>query len=153
MKFLVLLRHGIAEDKTAEKPDADRELTDEGRRRMKRIARSLARLFPAAKAIYSSPLVRCVQTAELVAKAYGLDVKTTDALKPDGNVADVRKLLPAADFAIFVGHEPSLSAIMLDLTRMRGEIELKKGGCYGIEFDGTAGRLEWMLPPRVMRPR
>jgi phosphohistidine phosphatase len=145
MKFLVLLRHGIAEEKTAEKPDADRELTDEGRRRMKRTARALAELFTAAEAIYSSPLVRCVQTAEIVAKAYGLEVKTSDALKPDGDVADARKLLPSADFAIFVGHEPNLSAIMLDLTKMRGEIALKKGGCYGIKFDGRAARLEWML--------
>jgi phosphohistidine phosphatase len=157
MKFLVLLRHGIAEDKSAEKPDAERELTEEGRRRMKRIAKSLARLFPEAESIYSSPLVRCVQTAKVVAKAYDekLEITLSDALRPEGSPGDVRKLVAARkiDYAIFVGHEPNLSEILLDLTKMRGDIELKKGGCYGIAFDGTAARLEWMLSPRVLRDR
>ena len=44
-----------------------------------------------------------------------------------------------------------LSVFLLTLTAMAGEIELAKGGCYGIriEPDGTA-RLEWMLPPRAL---
>ena len=56
----------------------------------------------------------------------------------------------AVQFAIFVGHEPNLSEAMLDLTGMRSadsEIELKKGGCYGIRIEGPSAHLEWMLPP------
>jgi phosphohistidine phosphatase len=152
MKFLLLLRHGIAEDKLADKTDAERELTDEGRRKMKEIARSLARIFPEAEAIYSSPLVRAVQTAEPVAREYGLSIDQTPALTPQSTTADFRKLLQEikVDFAIFVGHEPNLSNIMLDLTKMRGHIELKKGGCYGIDFE-AGGKLSWMLSPRVLR--
>ncbi|HEY8133103.1 MAG TPA: phosphohistidine phosphatase SixA [Thermoanaerobaculia bacterium] len=152
MKFIVLLRHGIAEDKSANKPDEKRELTEEGRRKMKEIARSLARIFPEAEAIYSSPLVRAVQTAEPVAKEYKLSINQTPALTPKGTPADFRRLLQEIkdEFAIFVGHEPNLSNIMLDLTKMRGDIELKKGGCYGIDFE-EGGKLAWMLSPRVLR--
>src|SRR5712691_3116402 len=152
MKFIVLLRHGIAEDKSPEKSDAERQLTDEGRRKMKEIARSLARIFPEAEAIYSSPLVRAMQTAEPVAKEYKLSIEQTPALTPQSTLGDFRKLLGeiSVDFAIFVGHEPNLSTIMLDLTKMRGNIELKKGGCYGIDFEGSP-KLAWMLSPRVLR--
>ena len=152
MKFLVLLRHGIAEDKSADMTDAQRQLTDEGRRKMKEIARSLARIFPEAEAIYSSPLVRAVQTAEPVAKEYKLSIEQTPALTPQSTPEDFRKLLQQikVDFAIFVGHEPNLSNIMLDLTKMRGDVELKKGGSYGIDFEAF-GKLAWMLSPRVLR--
>jgi len=152
--FIVLLRHGIAEDKTPDKPDAERKLTDIGKRRMKKIARTLARVFPEAEALYSSPLVRTVETSAAVEKAYGgeLRTQTTELLKPDADVKDFRRLLAdvTVQFAIFVGHEPNLSEAMLDLTGMRSadsEIELKKGGCYGIRIEGPSAHLEWMLPP------
>lgn len=149
--FLVLLRHGIAEDRDGSKPDEERELTAVGHKRMKQIARGLAELFPKAEAIVSSPLVRARQTAEWVARAYDLPVEISDALTPDSHEARFRELVGnlSVKRAILVGHEPTLSAFTLALTGMTGAIELKKGGCYGIRD----GRLEWMLPPRVMRRR
>ncbi len=157
--FIVLLRHGIAEDRTPDKADEERKLTDSGNQRMKQIARTLARIFPEAEALYSSPLVRAVETAEAVAKAYSgeLKIETTDLLKPGSSARDFRKLLAEAkvQFAIFAGHEPNLTQIMLDLTSTRtdSEIELKKGGCYGLRVEDNAAHLEWMLPPRVLRAR
>ena len=150
MKFLVLLRHGIAEDAQEGQDDLDRQLTDKGRRRMESIAAGLARIFPEAEAIYSSPAVRAMQTAEPVAKAYALKIQKSDALAPG---KPPRKLVDEVevDYAIFVGHEPTLSSLMLDLTGLSGNIELKKGGCYGIAFDSVGGRLEWVLPPRALR--
>lgn len=150
MKFLILLRHGIAEDRTPEKNDLDRQLTPKGRRRMEAIAAGLARVFPEAEAIYSSPAVRAMQTAQPVAKEYGLKITKSDALAP-GQPSRTLVDEVSVDFAIFVGHEPTLSALMQELTNTRAEIELKKGGCYGIGFDGQSARLEWMLSPRVLR--
>jgi phosphohistidine phosphatase len=157
-RFIVLLRHGIAEDRTADQPDEERRLTGQGRRRMKQIARSLAAIFPEAEAIYSSPLIRCIETSEMVAKSYGeLRVETTDALRPAANTGGFRKVLSeaSAQFAIFVGHEPNLTRIMLDLTQTKTDspIALKKGGCYGLALEGSSASLEWMLPPRVLRKR
>lgn len=156
MKFIVLLRHGIAEEKAAGGSDAGRELTPEGRRKMKDIARALAEIFPEAETIYSSPLVRAVQTAESVAKAYGerMSVEQTESLKPGATPREFRKFLESIeiDFAIFAGHEPTMTEIMLDLTGIRApELSLKKGGFYGVRFEGGAAHLEWMVAPKILR--
>jgi phosphohistidine phosphatase SixA len=159
-KFIVLLRHGIAEPHGAREDDDARILTDTGNRRMKQIGRGLAKVFPKAEAIYSSPLIRCIETAEWVEKAYGsaVHMKTTDALKPGADVEAFRALLKRikAHYIIFVGHEPNLSTTMLAITGLQADatIELKKGGCYGLRIDtGGAAQLEWMLAPRVLRQR
>src|SRR6267154_2541713 len=80
--LIVLLRHGIAEEKGGGKPDEERRLTREGHEKMKRVSRALAGILPDADAIYSSPLVRAYETAEWVAKAYEkkLEIETTTAL-------------------------------------------------------------------------
>jgi phosphohistidine phosphatase len=155
MKFVVLLRHGIAEPKGSE-PDETRALTDEGHKRMKQIGRGLHLIFPKAEAIISSPLTRAVETAAWVAKAFELATTTSDALRPEADPEAMRKLIDevSAGRFILVGHEPSLTAGMLHLTKMQSEgpLELKKGGCYGLRFDdGGEAQLEWMLPPRVLR--
>lgn len=154
-KFVVLLRHGIAAPAGTE-PDETRELTEEGHRRMRQIARGFKRYFPKAETIISSPLTRALQTATWVGKALDRGVVTSDALRPDGDPAAVRKLIEETNARriILVGHEPSLTRTMLALTKTQGELELKKGGCYGIRFDNAEdARLEWMLPPRVLRIR
>lgn len=159
-KFVVLLRHGIAEPHGTGEDDDARILTKTGNRRMKQIARGLAQYFPKAEVIHSSPLIRCIETAEWVEKAYGSAVvfRTTDALKPAADVEDFQTLIKGikARYIICVGHEPNLSTTMLALTRMHSgrEIALKKGGCYGLRLhaDGSA-HLDWMLPPRVLRKR
>lgn len=154
-RFVILLRHGLAEELTPEKTDAERELTEEGHRKMKKLAKGLYKLFPKAEVIVSSSLRRAVQTAEWISNAYGhAPVEISEALAPDSNETRFRELLDSltARRAIFIGHEPMLSIFMLTLTAMAGEIELAKGGCYGIRIDADgSARLEWMLPPRAMR--
>ena len=84
-----------------------------------------------------------------------MGVETTDALRPAADTSEFRRLLSNAParFAIFVGHEPNLTRIMLDLTQTKTDspIALKKGGCYGVALEGSSGSLEWVLPPRVLR--
>ncbi len=159
-KFIVLLRHGIAESHGARTDDDARVLTETGNRRMKQIGRGLAKRFPKAEVIYSSPLIRCVETAEWVEKGYrsSIVVKTLEALRPDADFAEFRTLIGSSEARriICVGHESNLSTAMLALTKMTadGPIELKKGGCYGLRmFDDGSACLEWMLPPRVLRRR
>lgn len=155
-RFVVLLRHGIAEEPSAGKADEDRSLTAEGHARMKQIAKGLERAFPKAQGIYSSPLLRSVQTALWVSKGYRsrIKVNTTDALIPGAStneLVDFLKTIPERR-AIVVGHEPNLSDNLMELTATAGHVELKKGGCYGIRLkaDGTAV-LEWLLSPRILR--
>lgn len=156
-RFVVLFRHGIAEPQDdGSKPDAERSLTKEGNDRMKEISRGLAALFPKADAIFTSPLVRAVQTALWISKGYGerITVRTTNALVPGASPAELREFLAQTKDRriILVGHEPNLSTNCVDLTGLSGRLELKKGGCYGIRIDGEGNAsLEWMFPPKVLR--
>jgi phosphohistidine phosphatase SixA len=156
-KFVILLRHGIAQEKD-NKPDAERSLTATGHQRMKKSGRTLAQMFPAVETINSSPLRRCVETAEWVSRGYDRAVGVTEsaALSPGASAAEGAALIlsTTARRQICVGHEPGLSTLMLHMTAMKSAEprELKKGGCYGIRVkrDGTSA-LEWMLPPRFLR--
>ena len=156
--LIVLLRHGIAEEKGG-KPDDERRLTSEGHEKMKRVGRALAEILPDADAIYSSPLVRAYETAEWVAKAYDgkLVIETTTALAPGHDSEEFRALLRRAGkkkCAYFVGHEPHLTSHMLALTstHTEGELSLKKGGCYGVEIESadSTAQLRWMLAPGLL---
>ena len=73
MTILLLARHGIT-DLTGKKlygRSADVHLSEEGRRQSEELGRRLASLRPAA--LYTSPIERCRETAELVGEACGLD--------------------------------------------------------------------------------
>lgn len=146
--FVVLVRHGIAEDKGG-KSDFDRELTEAGAKKMKKIARVLAEIFPEADTIYSSPLIRAKQTAQHIADAYGskLEISETDALRPEATPAYFRELIKhsGGENIICVGHEPNLSTITHDLTG--ANIVMKKGGFCGITWPSD---LEWLVPPSVL---
>jgi phosphohistidine phosphatase len=149
-KFVVFLRHGIAEPHGSG-PDEDRALTDIGKKRMAEIAHGLHDIFPKVKLVVSSPLKRAMQTAEYVAKVYRLNVETHESLRPGADFSALIRDTPARRF-IVVGHEPTMSSTMLRLTHMSGSLELKKGGCYGVRvLENGDAQLEWMLPPRVMR--
>jgi phosphohistidine phosphatase len=155
--LIVLLRHGIAEEKTEGKADEDRSLTAEGHARMKQIARGLAIAFPRAQAIVSSPLLRAVQTALWVSKGYRsrIKVNTTDAIVPGASPKQFIEFVKSltARRVIIVGHEPNLTEnAMAMVGASGGDVELKKGGCYCIRVhtDGR-GELEWLLSPRLLR--
>ena len=137
------MRHGIAEDAAPDQKDEDRALTKEGRAQMKEIARGLKRVVKNVDAIYSSPLLRARQTAKWIAKAYGIDVTVTDALRPGASPKDLLK-----GRVILIGHEPDMTETMRAIAGIKaGRVQLEKGGCYGIR-DTT---LEWILTPRVLR--
>ncbi|HYI11370.1 MAG TPA: histidine phosphatase family protein [Thermoanaerobaculia bacterium] len=156
-RFLILLRHGIAEDPVEGKADEQRALTVEGHARMKLIARGLERAFPKANAIYSSPLLRAMQTAMWAAKGYRSRVGVTpsEALAPGATTEQFLALIESIEETrtIVVGHEPNLTTnlrTLLGLGESRS-IALEKGGCYGVRVlaDGSAS-LEWLLPPRIL---
>jgi phosphohistidine phosphatase SixA len=59
---------------------------------------------------------------------------------------------------VLVGHEPNLSSFLSAALAGEGTrlgIEFKKGGAACLEFSARIGpgraRLQWMLPPRVLR--
>lgn len=162
---LLVIRHGIAEDREAfaasGKDDAQRPLTDEGRKKMRQAARGLTTLVPALDVLASSPLVRARQTADLVARAYsGLPVTELEELKPDESADRFAEWLHGQSRRVavaVVGHEPLLGRIVsLLLTgRWQSFIEFKKGGAALVGFpngvERGAGVLRWLLTPGQLR--
>src|SRR6476646_3074808 len=88
--ILYLIRHGVAVDSGTDGiPDAERPLTSEGIRRMRQNARGLKRLNVKIDAVWTSPLVRARQTAEILAGEYAISatIKQEPALTPGSDVA------------------------------------------------------------------
>src|SRR6478736_9710352 len=70
---LYVMRHGPAVDDAPSGRDDDRELTASGRRRVRAVAQALLEAGELPRVILSSPLVRALQTAEIVCAVGGLD--------------------------------------------------------------------------------
>ncbi len=156
-RFILLVRHGVAEARAEGVPDETRKLTKIGVARMKEIARGLAQVFPKAELICASPLVRAAQTGAHLAKGYRgkVEVRSLDALAPGQDATAFLEALEAMPerHILFVGHEPGLTQLLGELCGLdTGKMGLKKGGCYGLRIlvSGRA-QLEWMMPPRVLR--
>jgi phosphohistidine phosphatase len=111
-----LLRHAEAAQETLAMRDPHRHLTEAGRRQARDIGDRLRWHDCTPTQLWSSPLVRAIQTAELVAAGLEcqLPVETLPALAPDENPRDVvaaLAALPGDAVVILVGHEPGLSAV------------------------------------------
>lgn len=118
-----MLRHGDAED-GAGKPDAERELTEKGRRQSRDAGLALKALGVELDACLSSPKVRARQTAELACEALGVDPEIEERLA--GGDFDPYELAAARGEVMLVGHEPDFSRATAMATGSR--VKFKKGG-------------------------
>lgn len=161
---LYFIRHAIAVDRAASNAgnDAERRLTGDGEKKMKRAARGLARLVPSFDVIHSSPYRRAVQTAEIVAKAhYPLpEIKETPLLEPGAGLASIEKLTRMAPIdarIAFVGHEPDFGEIIAKLVTGSTEpvFVMKKGAVCRVDLHNLpqpgCGLLVWHLQPKILR--
>jgi phosphohistidine phosphatase len=155
---IYLIRHAIAAEREDwNKPDELRPLTPQGEKKMQRIARGLRALNVEFSRLYSSPLVRATQTAEVVRKALRINsIEQTDAMLPEASpqaLLSVLNELPADAIVGFVGHEPHLGYLLsFLLSGQRAPFAaFKKGGvaCLEGEKPAEAGKfaLRWMLEP------
>jgi len=159
---LYLVRHAIAEVRGAT-ADADRQLTAEGARRMRRVALGLKRLGVAPELILSSPLRRAEETAAILVSvlAPDLPIEIYPPLAPGNPIAEVISGLRQyrrAHHVLLVGHQPSLGELASQL--LTGSPSLlplpfKKGGAAAIEVSTlaprTAGTLSWFATAKQLR--
>ena len=158
---LYLIRHGIAAERGEAWPDdAKRPITDEGVRRLRRIAAGLVEIGVGFDVMLTSPLVRAKQTAEIIAG--GLDphppIVVTDALSPGAPYASVvdelGKQARRRRIAL-IGHEPGIGALAARLIGSRHSLEFKKGAVARIDLAALpptgAGSLHWFLTPKLLR--
>lgn len=158
---LYLVRHAIAAERGDEWPDdTKRPLTVRGIGRFKEIVHGLQRLEVGIDEIFTSPLVRAKQTADLLASGLGGKpvVKILDALAPGNMPAATMSQLARAGRRTriaLVGHEPGLGELAAHLIGAQRALEFRKGGVARIDVGGLtsrrAGSLIWFLPPKVLR--
>ena len=125
---LWLLRHGEAVPHDSKADDADRELTARGERQSAAAGAALARLGVEFAAVYTSPKVRARDTARLAAEALNVEPEEEDLLADGFDRDDALELLDrhGADARVLVvGHEPSFTQVVHDLTG--GRVDFKKG--------------------------
>lgn len=149
---LVLFRHGKAEDRSGGKPDGERPLTPLGKKKIKAAAKGLAQnlLKDRIVRIWSSPLVRAEQTAEILHAAFPkkYKIQTVPAIS-EGNL-DALALdfqgFGEGDTIIIVGHEPFLSQWTEEISG--AQLSFKPGSAACIQLKRNqppTGSLLWFM--------
>jgi phosphohistidine phosphatase len=147
---LWLLRHGEAVPHGS-KPDDERELTVRGERQSLAAGVGLARLGVELAACYTSPKARARGTAVLACRALGLEPEDAGVLADGFGREHALELLLGHDAdarVLVVGHEPSFSQVVHDLTGAR--VDFKKGGVAAVRVERAAGELLVLLRPREL---
>ena len=158
---IYLVRHAIAAERGDDWPDdTKRPLTEQGISKFKEAVGGLKELDASIEEIFTSPLVRARQTADLLAAGVSgrPTVKLFDALAPGHPPATVMAQLAKAAkrrCIALVGHEPDLGELAAYLIGARRALPFKKGGICRIDVDGGtlrgAGVMRWMLTPKIIR--
>jgi len=152
---LYVLRHGPAGLRSTWKgDDADRPLSKNGERTVRRVARGLADRGVEPQLILTSPYARSAGTAEIAAKVIGRrDLVVRDArLAPGFTLPALHSILaehPGAESAMLIGHEPDLSAVIAQLCG-GARVVLKKAGFAQVDLSLApvpAGVLVWLAQP------
>ena len=159
----ILLRHGIAVEWDDWKGnDADRPLTEKGRKKTLQAARGLLALEIDPTHLLVSPLVRARETAQAIHEVFGeeLAIKVCDELLPGaspGLLLPLLHALPPKACAVFVGHEPHLGEVagLLLFGKPVEGLRFKKAGACLIELPTQIkpgrGQLHWWLTPGQLR--
>jgi phosphohistidine phosphatase len=156
---IYLLRHGIAEDGKPGRPDSERELTGEGREKLRRVLKRARTADCSPSLILTSPYVRAVQTAEIAADVLGYkkDLVKTRALIPEASPEESWEEIrvhKGESAILMASHEPLMSTLTAYLLRSRSlQVDMKKAALVHLEADRFAAEphcvLKWMLTPGV----
>jgi phosphohistidine phosphatase len=123
-----LLRHADAED-GAGKPDAERDLTENGERQSRNAGRALKELGVELDVCLTSPKLRARQTAELACESLDCPIEEDDRLA--GGDFDPLELAADRGEVMLVGHEPDFSGAVALVTGSR--VQFKKGGVAALD--------------------
>lgn len=120
-------------------PDDERPLTDKGQLQADAAGKALLRLGENIDICLTSPKLRALQTAERVCDSLGVPMRIEPALA--GEPFDVQHLTAGLGDVLLVGHDPSFSLLLHDLTGTQAR--MKKGGLAAI----AKGELVLLLRP------
>jgi phosphohistidine phosphatase len=160
---IFILRHGDANsDSKKIINDSKRSLTDTGIKEIENVSRFFEELDIEIAQIFTSPLRRAKQTAQIILNSQKKAklVELAD-LKPEGTPDEVcKKIIEQNDPVILiVGHNPLLIDIINYITsqhkQLTSNFSLKTGGLAKIKTTSSEpklqGQLEWLLSPKLIR--
>ena len=175
---LYLLRHGesaknAGQSRGSKSSNRNHGLTENGKKEITRIAKSIKRFKITFDTILTSPLNSATQTAKIISSTFKMkgNIVNCDELLPEGNSLELYNRLQnfASESSILiVGHEPYLTNIIDDIisqqrskgnprrsvtnrtrvkgiTRIERSIVVKKGGLAKIRIISTTPELRGEL--------
>jgi len=141
--------------------DYERPLTAAGRKRLAQMVGKLATRGFAPEVIATSPLVRCHQTAEIIAEGVSgsPEVIQRDELVPGSDLVGLLEWTNRAaghcDQVAWVGHAPDvgrLAAALIGDSQVR--IRFAKGAVAAVQFPGVPapdeGQLRWLVTAKLL---
>jgi phosphohistidine phosphatase len=145
--LLTLVRHGDANATTHSLGDAGRCLSLRGREQARATGRALALQGARLTHVWTSPLVRAVQTTELMLAALAFEgvVEARGDVYPDSSTASLLQALRELDSqadVLVVGHMPYMTALASELL----------GGHISGFATGAALRVELHSPSQRATP-
>jgi phosphohistidine phosphatase len=151
---VLIIRHGEAVPSEEAFDEATRWLTPQGRRIARSVGTAVTALGVRPTQMFTSPLTRAVQTAEIFAGAFEIDGPlrilpglafgaTADALTPLDEAA-------AGDTIALVGHMPLVATMASHLIGKQVP-SFKPAMVCSIARDEHGTRFEWLLDPDTLR--
>lgn len=156
-KYLILYRHGMAEEKEKAESDDLRPLSIRGKNLLKKSLSGfniMLETYDNVK-VFSSPTIRAKETTELLVEELELEEPTyLEFLGTGSGVSELRELLDdieSGDAAIIVGQQPYLSLWSQEISGTF--LRFKKGTAACFKFPDkeegeTKAELRWYLQTR-----
>jgi phosphohistidine phosphatase len=154
---VLLVRHGEAVEMRSAPTDYDRWLTHTGRQTVTKVGNALARLDLEYSCIYTSPLVRAVQTAEILAATHPgfhgpLEVQAALSSETGSTAEALEPLEHTADDAliVMVTHMPKVGVLAGHLCQLASFPPFRTSSVCLLGLEGGKGRFQWMLDPATL---
>ncbi|NMC21235.1 MAG: hypothetical protein GYA33_12545 [Thermogutta sp.] len=157
-----VFRHAWAEEADAKRwpDDGLRPLTSEGQARFRKFAEKLAARSIRCQSIATSPLVRCVQTAEILCEVCESEkrLEILKALRPDSDfeavLAWIRDWNGRLEEVALVGHAPDVAQLAAWFIG-GGNLDCPKGGVTSVMFEKSVepgrGILIRLVKPSLLK--
>ena len=153
---IYLIRHGDSESASKVLKDSERKLTPDGELKIRNASIFWKNIITEFDYILSSPYLRALQTAKIIASAYNykkeiLIEKRLSCGCDTESLLEILSPFPSSEIAI-VGHQPDLSDHLSRLVSESGaSFDFKKGAIAKISFNNKVkegkGILEFLVPP------
>ena len=152
--YIYLIQHALSKSK---EEDPERGITDAGRAETVKIAEYFKTLNPEIHVIWQSGKKRARETAEIFARALGIDNRILEHsnLSPNDPIDPVISALEKMHKdVIIIGHLPFLPRLLSYLTTGTDTcqiVKFKNSGIICLERDGENWGINWIITPGNVR--